>query len=51
MCSRKGQTRHVPMDDNISNAPVVPGNADIRDSEGEGMNLISVPHAFHGSPC
>ena len=34
-----------------SNAPAVPGNADIRDSEGEGMNLISVPHAFHGSPC
>ncbi len=45
MCSEKGQRRHVPKGDNTSNAPAVPGNADIRDSEGEGMNLISVSHA------
>lgn len=50
-CSEKGQRRHVPEGDNTSNAPAVPGNADIRDSEGEGMNLISFPHASHGSPC
>lgn len=28
-----------------------PSKADIRDGEGEGMNLISVSHASHGSPC
>lgn len=28
-----------------------PSNADIRDGEGEGMDLISVSHASHGSPC
>lgn len=49
MCSEK--RRHVPKGHNTSNAPAVSGNADISDSEGEGMNLISVTHASHGSPC
>lgn len=39
------------MGDNTSNAPAAPGSIDIRDIEGERMNLISVPHASHGSPC
>lgn len=52
MQQKKGKGNFVPKGDNTSNAPAaVPGNTDIRDSEGEGMNLISVPHASHGSPC
>lgn len=53
MQQKKGKGRDTfPKGDNTSNAPAaVPGNTDIRDSEGEGMNLISVPHASQGSPC
>lgn len=53
MCSekKKGKGGTIPREITHQNAPAIPGNADIRDSEGEGMNLISVPHASHGSPC
>lgn len=45
-CAEK--RRHVSEGDYTSKCP---SNADIRDGEGEGMNLISVSHASHGSPC
>lgn len=45
MCRKR---RHVSEGDYTSKCP---SNADIRDGEGEGMNLISVSHASHGSPC